>query len=43
MGKYGVSMRDWDPGEVSVSYGVGVWKGIRKGWDQFRRLISFAI
>lgn len=43
MGKYGEGDRQWAPSEVRTSYGFGVWKGIRKGWDQFRRYISFDI
>lgn len=33
----------WFFNEVDTPYGVGVRKGIRKGWDLFRRFISFDI
>lgn len=33
----------WLPKDISTSYGVGVWKGIRKGWDVFQRHIEFEI
>lgn len=41
MCKYGQGNHLWFPNDVSSSFGVGVWKGIRKGWASFERHISF--
>ena len=34
MGKYGKEGASWHPCEVRGSYGVGVWKAIKKCWDR---------
>lgn len=41
--KYGTGEHIWFPNSINSSYGVGVWKGIRKGRDSFGRDISFDI
>lgn len=41
--KYGEGNHLWFPNVVCSSFGVGVWKGIRKGWASFERHISFEI
>lgn len=41
--KYGEEDPFWLPKTISTSHGVGVWKGIRKGWDVFQRHIQFEI
>lgn len=41
--KNGEGEHKWIPNVVTNSYGSGVWKGIRKGWDSFERHISFDI
>jgi len=33
----------WCSKEVSGSFGVGVWKHIRKGWEKFRNLVRFEV
>lgn len=39
IGKYGEGDHFWFPNDISSSFGVGVWKGIRKGWNSFERHI----
>lgn len=41
--KYGERKHKWFSNIVSESYGSGVWKGIRRGWELFERHISFDI
>jgi hypothetical protein len=33
----------WCSKEVSGSFGVGVWKHIRKGWEKFRNFVLFEV
>jgi hypothetical protein len=33
----------WCSKEVSGSFGVGVWKHIRKGWEKFRNFVRFEV
>lgn len=41
--KYGIGSHPWYPNAVRGSYGVSVWKGIWKGWELFKKRISFVI
>lgn len=41
--KYGIGDHKWFPNELRITAGVGVWKGIRKGWNSFGRHISFEV
>ena len=41
--KYGSSGGGWCSNMVSGSYGVSLWKSIRKDWDSFKSFISFDI
>lgn len=43
MSKFGEGIHRWFPKDIGSSYGVGVWKGIRKGWEPFKRCISFEV
>jgi hypothetical protein len=33
----------WCSKEVLGTFGVGVWKQIRRGWDKFRTLVRFEV
>jgi hypothetical protein len=33
----------WCSKEVSGSFGVGVWKHIRRGWEKFRNFVRFDV
>ena len=35
VGKFGEKEGGWTTREVRESYGIGLWKGIRKGWEEF--------
>ncbi|RVX04974.1 hypothetical protein CK203_019305 [Vitis vinifera] len=35
VGKFGEEEGGWTTREVRESYGIGLWKGIRKGWEEF--------
>jgi hypothetical protein len=41
--KFGSLNGGWCSIEVSGSYGVGVWKYIRKGWEKFCNSVRFAV
>ena len=41
--KYDIMRGGWCSKEVGGAYGVGVWKGIRRGWDTFKRYVRFEI
>ena len=41
IGKYGVEERGWCSLEARDSYGIGLWKAIRKGWEAFKSKISY--
>lgn len=44
VGKYGQGNHLWFPKEVqSLLMGFGVWKGIRKRWELFKRFIRFDV
>lgn len=36
VGKYGIQEGEWCTNEVRGRYGVGVWKAIRHGWEDFK-------
>ena len=35
VGKFGKEEGGWTTREVRESYGTGLWKDIRKGWEEF--------
>jgi hypothetical protein len=39
--KYGSVWGGWRPGVISGSHGVGLWKFICMGWQNFRRFFKF--
>jgi hypothetical protein len=41
--KFGTLKGGWCSIEVSGSYGVGVWKYIRKGWEKFCNYVRFVV
>jgi hypothetical protein len=41
--KYGSLWGGWCSKYCRGAYGVGLWKGIRKGWDRFSHSISFSV
>lgn len=41
--KYGTIWGGWCTKANRDAYGVGVWKGIRKGWDRFLTFLSFLV
>uniref|UniRef100_A0A2N9IUG7 RRM domain-containing protein n=1 Tax=Fagus sylvatica TaxID=28930 RepID=A0A2N9IUG7_FAGSY len=41
--KYGCARDGWCSNQVNSPYGVSLWKTISKGWDSFKRFISFEI
>lgn len=41
--KYEEGNHFWFPKKIYTTYGVRVWKGVRKGWDSFARNLSFDI
>jgi hypothetical protein len=41
--KYGSLWGGWCSKHCRGAYGVGLWKGIRRGWDQFTHFISFSV
>ncbi|RVX14544.1 hypothetical protein CK203_017114 [Vitis vinifera] len=42
-GKFGKEEGDWRSDVVRDSHGVRVWKAIRKQWDFFKTMVSFAM
>ena len=42
-GKFREEEGGWRSGMVRDSYGVGVWKEIRKQWELFNSMISFVV
>lgn len=40
---YKSTMGGWCSNEVMGTFGVGVWKHIRRGWDKFSKLIHFDV
>ena len=43
VGKFGEEKGGWTTREVRVSYGMGLWKYIRKGWEEFLLRTSIRI
>jgi hypothetical protein len=43
VGKYGCDWGGWTSRDVTSSYGVRIWKCIRRGWDSFSRFTRFDI
>jgi hypothetical protein len=41
--KYDTMRGGWSSKEVGGPYGVGEWKYIRKGWDDFKQHVRFEI
>uniref|UniRef100_A0A2N9FWW1 Reverse transcriptase domain-containing protein n=1 Tax=Fagus sylvatica TaxID=28930 RepID=A0A2N9FWW1_FAGSY len=41
--KYGSNGGGWTSNAVQGSHGVGLWKHIRKGWDQFSQFTMFEV
>jgi hypothetical protein len=41
--KYDIMRGDWCSKEVGGSYGVGVWKCIRRAWDIFKQHVRFEV
>jgi hypothetical protein len=41
--KYDMMRGDWCSKEVGGPYGVGVWKCIRRGWDNFKQHVRFVV
>lgn len=41
--KYTEGEHKWFPNVITNPYGLGVWKGIRKGWEPFVNYISFGL
>jgi hypothetical protein len=41
MAKYGLVWEGWRSGDISGSHGVGLWKFICLGWQNFRRHVKF--
>ena len=41
--KYGSQWGGWCSHRVHVLYGVGLWKFIRAGWDDFSRSLAFQV
>jgi hypothetical protein len=41
--KYGVDWGGWRSGAISGSHGVGLWKFICMGWQNFRRFCKFDV
>jgi hypothetical protein len=41
--KYGSMAGGWCTNQVMRSYGVGVWKHIRRGWEYFSKYITFEV
>jgi hypothetical protein len=41
--KYGSMRGGWCSKEVGGSYGFGVWKSIRRGWDAFAAHVRYEI
>ena len=41
--KYDIMRGGWCSKEVGGSYGVGVWKCIRKGWDNFKQHVRYEV
>jgi hypothetical protein len=41
--KYGCKWEDWCSNSVQGSYGVCLWKTIRKGWNHFSQFVSFKV
>jgi hypothetical protein len=39
--KYNNIRGGWCSKEVTGTFGVGVWKYIRKGWDRFSKFVRF--
>jgi hypothetical protein len=41
--KYGISWRGWYSSEPIRAYGVGLWKNIKRGWEQFCNYTRFEV
>ncbi|KAK9286538.1 hypothetical protein L1049_014936 [Liquidambar formosana] len=41
--KFGVEEEDWNTKKVRGTYGMGVWKAISQGWDDFVKHIRFKV
>jgi hypothetical protein len=41
--KYDTMRGGWCSREVGGTFGVGVWKGIRRGWDNFKQHAQFKV
>jgi len=41
--KFESLMGGWCLKKVSGSFGVGVWKHIRRGWEKFRNFVRFEV
>uniref|UniRef100_A0A2N9ERP2 Reverse transcriptase zinc-binding domain-containing protein n=1 Tax=Fagus sylvatica TaxID=28930 RepID=A0A2N9ERP2_FAGSY len=41
--KYGNMLGGWCSKTPRGAYGVGLWKGIRRGWDRFSTFVSFSM
>jgi hypothetical protein len=41
--KYGSMAGGWCTNQVMGTYGVGVWKHIRRGWECFSKFIKFEV
>jgi hypothetical protein len=41
--KYGSLWGGWCPREVAGAFGVGLWKFIRKGWENFSKFLRFEV
>jgi hypothetical protein len=41
--KYANLRGDWRSNEVIGSFGVGVWKYIRRGWETFSKFVRFEV
>jgi hypothetical protein len=41
--KFGSLKGGWCSEEVSVSFGVGVWKYIRRGWEKICNFVRFEV
>uniref|UniRef100_A0A2N9HBE7 Reverse transcriptase domain-containing protein n=1 Tax=Fagus sylvatica TaxID=28930 RepID=A0A2N9HBE7_FAGSY len=41
--KYGIIWGGWCSKEICGTHGVGLWKGIRRGWEMFHSFLSFSV
>jgi hypothetical protein len=41
--KHGDLWGGWCTKLPQGAYGVGLWKGIRRGWDHFSSFVSFSV